>query len=460
MLFSSYTFVFGFLPVVLALWLLLARAPLAARTGWLLVASLFFYGWFEPRYLLLMGLSILGNHLIAGAILAAGGSSTPPGRRWLALGIAGNLIALAYFKYAQFLLDTVNLTTGSSWSAGGILLPLAISFFTFQQIAYLVDVSRDGEGLYPLAPYALFVSFFPQLIAGPIVHHKELLPQLERGSPRPLRSDLAVGLSIFIVGLAKKSLIADSLAPGADSVFDTVAQGALPGTLDAWLGCLCYTFQIYFDFSGYSDMAIGLARMFGVQLPVNFNSPYKSRNIQEFWRRWHITLSRFLRDYLYIPLGGNQRGERRRLINLALTMLLGGLWHGAGWNFVIWGGLHGLYLVIQRSLSRSAWVQAIPPIGAWLLTLASVGIAWVFFRATTFAAAVQMFGALSGLLRPGWSSALVGPWTIAWLIVAMSVAFFLPNTQQIFHRWEPALGHDDLLPVLSGRCHCSAHPGT
>ncbi|MEB3219528.1 MAG: MBOAT family protein [Nostocales cyanobacterium 94392] len=324
----------------------------------------------------------------------------------LVLGIAVNLGLIGYFKYTNFFLNNLNAILNTNFSLYEIILPLGISFYTFQQIAYLVDSYRGETKEYNLLHYTLFVSFFPQLIAGPIVHHKEIIPQFTNKYLNRLSSkNLAVGLSFFLLGLFKKVLLADSLVAGiANQTFDAAAAGSGLSFLDAWLGALAYTFQLYFDFSGYSDMAIGAARMFGIQLPINFNSPYKAVSISDFWRRWHITLSNFLRDYLYIPLGGSRKGELRRNINLIITMLLGGLWHGAGWTFVVWGGLHGVYLVLNhkwRCLRKSLghdlqktswWSQFL----GFMMTFFAVVVAWVFFRAENMSASFTMLEAMTG----------------------------------------------------------------
>jgi D-alanyl-lipoteichoic acid acyltransferase DltB (MBOAT superfamily) len=340
-----------------------------------------------------------------------------------------------------------------------VILPLAISFYTFQQIAFLVDAYRGETGRPRLRDYALFVSFFPQLIAGPIVMHRELLPQLRRPDLGPTAARLAPGLTLFLVGLGKKVLVADALAPVADPVFAAAAAGEALAASDAWGAALAYTFQLYFDFSGYSDMAIGLAWMFGIRLPFNFDSPYKATSVVDFWRRWHVTLSRFLRLYLYVPLGGNRRGPARRHLNLMLTMLLGGLWHGAGWNFVLWGGLHGVYLVINhgwRAL-RARRSGAGPAPGnaavgralARALTFAAVVVAWVFFRAETTPAALGMLGAMAGL-GAGAAPATLAPVTWAALAALLVGAWALPNSQQWLGLapedgrprlvWRPSLG--------------------
>jgi D-alanyl-lipoteichoic acid acyltransferase DltB (MBOAT superfamily) len=363
---------------------------------------------------------------------------------------------------------------GASFTLENIILPLAISFFTFQQITYLVDTSRGLASKYGFLHYALFVTFFPQLIAGPIVHHSEMMPQFMRTDLCILRyRNLAIGITIFGLGLFKKVIIADNVAVFGSPVFDAANAGATLTFFEAWGGALAYTFQLYFDFSGYSDMAIGLARMFGIRLPLNFNSPYKAENIVEFWRRWHMTLSRFLRDYLYIPLGGNRKGATRRYINLMTTMLLGGLWHGAGWTFVAWGGLHGIYLVTNHAwhrIKRAVFNQrSFGVAGFWaarLLTFLAVIIGWVFFRAESFDGATRILtgmGGFNGFLVPfGYKEAL-GPvgdalaswgWRfegggglfrgstqVIWLTVLLWAIWALPNTQEIMARYRPAYEH-------------------
>src|SRR6195952_4224997 len=377
MLFSSYAFLFQFLPVV-ALAFAMARR-VSPRCGiWALAfASLIFYGAWKPVYLLLL-LASVGSNFALGLWM-----EDPLRRRAIGtIGVALNLALLCYFKYTNFILDSLNALTGAPLPFLDIILPLGISFFTFQQIAYLVDVMRGAKVERDIVSYTLFVSFFPHLIAGPLVHHAEMIPQFKRGRSGRSAVLAARGLALFAAGVFKKVVIADNLAQFVTPVFAHLDAGGGVTTEWAWLSTLAYTLQIYFDFSGYSDMAVGLALLFGIRLPVNFRSPYKATSIIEFWRRWHITLSRFLRDYLYIPLGGNRLGEIRRYLNLLVTMLLGGLWHGAGWNFLIWGGLHGLYLCINhvwqawrvgRSSESSPFVKAI----SWAITFAAVVLAWV-----------------------------------------------------------------------------------
>ncbi len=397
MKFNSYEFLLVFLPVVLAVFFMLGRiGQRRAAMTWLAVASLSFYAYWNPAYLGLILVSIAFNFTIGGSI--ARRAAQDRGRTLMLLGVGANLALLGYFKYANFFADSVNAVAGTSWQFEKLLLPLAISFFTFQQIAYLVDAWKNAQRDDSFLHYCLFVTFFPQLIAGPIVHHKEMMPQFDdvrRFIPRA--DNFAIGLSIFLIGLAKKVLIADALALYANPVFRAADAGLDVSMIEAWGGVLAYTFQLYFDFSGYSDMAIGLARLFGIHLPLNFLSPYQSTSIIDFWRRWNMTLSRFLRDYLYIPLGGNRRGTMRRSVNVMVTMLLGGLWHGAGWNFVVWGGLHGVYILINqgwRWLFPNAGGGCISSVIAWAVTFAGVTVAWVFFRANTFMGAWSLLGAM------------------------------------------------------------------
>jgi D-alanyl-lipoteichoic acid acyltransferase DltB (MBOAT superfamily) len=314
-----------------------------------------------------------------------------------------------------------------------------------------VDVARGQAAHYDPLRYTLFVTFFPQLIAGPIVRHQETIPQLGLARDRKLvGEDLAVGVSILLVGLFKKVVLADTLAHWVTPVFDGAALGASPGAAEAWGAALSYTFQLYFDFSGYCDMAIGSARMFGVKLPANFESPYRATNIIDFWRRWHMTLSRFLRDYLYIPLGGSRRGVARRYVNLMITMLLGGLWHGAGWTFVLWGGLHGLLLVVNHGwrawtgFSPSDRPRAPAAVASWCVTFAGVVFAWVLFRAETLPAALRIYEGMLGVHGPGGESpSWGGAEQLAWLAAALSIVLFLPTSQRWMAEWRPILRHGD-----------------
>ena len=398
MLFNSPEFVLGFLPIALAGFFLSGRfGGQRWALRWLVAASLFFYGWWNARFVLLLAGSIAANYGFGQRILRlAQASHQPAARRWLIAGVCCNLALLGWFKYANFVLHNVAGAVGLHAPELDIFLPLAVSFFTFQQIMFLVESYRQQRpDAGPLA-YAGFVAFFPHLIAGPIVRPREVIPQLlDRGMIVPRSDNLAEGLVIFLLGLAKKVVLADTFATFANVGFDAAAQGASLNLVEAWYAAAAYALQIYFDFSGYSDMAIGLARMLNVRFPLNFTSPYKATNIRDFWRCWHITLTQFLRDHVYIPLGGNRDGEVRRNINLIITMLLGGLWHGAAWSFVMWGGLHALYLVIHGQFRRLA--LPLPSPLAHALTLIAVIVAWVPFRASSLDAALGMLRGMAGL---------------------------------------------------------------
>ena len=390
MLFHSTEFVLGFLPLCLTGFFLLGRfGSDRMAMGWVIAVSLVFYGWWNPAYLPLLGASVLINFGLAYCIRR---SASP--RAWMAAGVALNLCLLGWFKYADFLLHTVL----PQAPALEVTLPLAISFFTFQQIMFLVDTCRAAEnpGGARLMAYGAFVTFFPHLIAGPIVRPSEIIPQFTaRGFARPRWDNLTEGLTIFLLGLGKKLVLADLFGSFADVGFGAAARGAPVTFFEAWYATLSYALQIYFDFSGYSDMAIGLARMLNIRFPMNFDSPYKSASITDFWRRWHITLGAFLRDYLYIPLGGNRSGQGRRAANVMVTMLLAGLWHGASWNFVLWGGLHGAALVTHAQYRRR--FPPLPLVLAQALTLVSVVVAWVPFRAGGFSDALVMLKGMAGL---------------------------------------------------------------
>ncbi|MGY4237928.1 alginate O-acetyltransferase complex protein AlgI [Bradyrhizobium sp. USDA 4449] len=429
MLFNSYSFIFLFLPVVWLGYFALGRSRNLAPVVWLALGSLAFYaigGW---QFVPLLLASIAFNYTVGYLLIAI---KLRPAQRFavLTVGVAGDLLVLGVFKYAGFFAANLNVLF-SAHVVVDVVLPVGISFYTFTQIAFLVDAYGGQVARYALPHYALFVTYFPHLIAGPILHHKDMIPQFERAETK--RADLHLilcGLIIFAIGLFKKTCLADGIQP-------LVAQAFAPGAptfAQAWIGVLAYTFQLYFDFSGYSDMAIGLSLMFGIFLPLNFNSPYKATSIIDFWRRWHMTLSRFLRDYLYVPLGGNRHGRVLRYVNLLITMLLGGLWHGAAWTFVVWGALHGVYLCINHAWSNFG--PKAPPRLALLadgasliLTFLAVVIAWVFFRAPDLATALHV---LSKMADTG---------TIAFSRIEMAhalfvaiyavLALFAPNTQQI-----------------------------
>jgi D-alanyl-lipoteichoic acid acyltransferase DltB (MBOAT superfamily) len=367
--------------------------------GFLVFASLFFYSWWNVIYLPLILSSMLFNYVLGNSLNGKNEKVKINKKTLLSFGIVANLGLLGYFKYADFFISNVNYFSGSNVELLHLALPLAISFFTFQQIAYLVDSYRKYTDVYDFLNYALFVTFFPQLIAGPIVHHKEMMPQFaSKWNLVKNYKNIAIGLFIFSIGLFKKVVIADTFAIWATNGFD---KSVTLNLIEAWATSLSYTFQLYFDFSGYTDMAIGAALLFNIKLPINFNSPYKAKDIQDFWRRWHITLSRFLRDYIYIPLGGNRKGSFKTYNNLMITSILGGFWHGAGWTFIFWGFLHGAALAIHRLWKNLGFKMN--SILAWFVTFNFVNIAWVFFRAKEWEDAIKvlkgMFG-FSGFMLP------------------------------------------------------------
>ena len=393
MLFNSYEFIFAFLPITFFIYFYLNHKRLTvASKGFLVFSSLFFYSWWNILYLPIILASMLFNYIIGNSLNDTENKRVNQ-KSLLIFGIISNISLLGYFKYTDFFIKNFNLATSSDIELLNLALPLAISFFTFQQVSYLVDSYRQETKEYNFLNYALFVTFFPQLIAGPIVHHKEMMPQFEnkRNMLKNYRN-IALGLFIFSIGLFKKVVIADIFAIWATDGFDTAIT---LNFFEAWATSLSYTFQLYFDFSGYTDMAIGLALLFNIKLPINFNSPYKATDIQDFWRRWHITLSRFLKDYIYIPLGGNREGEFRTYSNLMATFIIGGIWHGAGWTFVFWGFLHGFALVIHRAwntLGFKLWSWF-----AWLITFNFINISWVFFRAKEWDDAIKVLSSMFNL---------------------------------------------------------------
>jgi D-alanyl-lipoteichoic acid acyltransferase DltB (MBOAT superfamily) len=387
MIFSSPEFIFAFLPIVFFGYFLLNKFRLLYfGKVWLVAASLYFYSYWSLAYLPLMLGSIMFNYGL-GVQLAKGAKRK---KIMLTVGIVANLLVLGYYKYMNFFLDNFNYITGEHYHIAGIILPIGISFYTFTQIAFLVDSYKGYAKEYDIVNYALFVTFFPHLIAGPILHHKEMMSQFKSLWTVPVRyRNIMMGLMIFGIGLFKKTMIADTFAIWADAGY---APGYHHDFYSAWVTSLSYTFQLYFDFSGYCDMAIGAALLFNIWLPLNFNSPYKALNIQDFWRRWHITLGRYLRDYLYIPLGGNRCSVPRTYFNLFITFVIGGLWHGASWMFVIWGVMHGIALVVHRIWS-SAGFRMYRPL-AWFVTFFYVHIAWVFFRSHSMTDAMTILVAM------------------------------------------------------------------
>lgn len=385
MLFNSLGYIFLFLPIIFVLYFALLRIrKLAIAQLILIFGSLFFYGFWNPNYLILIFFSIGFNYTLGQVLNGKASFDLLSRKQLLVAGVIVNVLILGGFKYLDFLIDNVNWLFGSEVGLLKLVLPLAISFFTFQQIAYLVDSYKGKTSDYSLSNYILFVTFFPQLIAGPIVHHSEMMPQFEnKKNHKIISSNIAKGLFIFILGLFKKVVVADTFAQWADSGFNATDVLSF---YDAWGTSLSYTFQLYYDFSGYTDMAIGAALLFNIVLPINFNSPYKALNIQDFWRRWHMTLSRFLKDYIYIPLGGSKVAKIITYRNLMITFIIGGVWHGAGWTFILWGAMHGLALVIH-----SLWKQTnikMHSVLAWLMTFLFVNFAWVFFKASSFDSAM------------------------------------------------------------------------
>jgi D-alanyl-lipoteichoic acid acyltransferase DltB (MBOAT superfamily) len=442
MLFNSYSFIFLYFPTVMAgmFWLGGYSHRLAAL--WLGLASVAFYAIWNLPFVVLLLASIIFNYGAAYWIVCAshlnGAGSSKRTRNILVIAIAANLGLLGYFKYTNFFLSTSNQIFGTNIPLLEIILPLGISFFTFTQIAFLVDAYRGIARETSFIHYLLFVTYFPHLIAGPILHHKQMMPQFADPPTYRINSKhVATGLTIFVLGLSKKVLIADNLAGYATPIFNAAHEGQILTLLEAWIGALAYTLQLYFDFSGYSDMAIGLSLMLNVRLPLNFNSPYKATNIIEFWRRWHMTLSAFLRDYLYFSLGGNRKGTARRYANLIATMLLGGLWHGANWTFVAWGGLHGLYLVINHAWraikKRFGWHDSgrFTQIASGLLTFTAVVIAWVFFRADTFAAANSMLSSMFGLHELIPEKWVPSREALKIIVPSLILVWLFPNTQQL-----------------------------
>lgn len=395
MLFNSNSFILLFLPVfILGYWIATRLEHRTPEKAWIVFGSLFFYSWWNPKYLPLIVGSILINYFICNLILKFNHVFLiNKSRMLLSLGIALNLAVLGYYRYTDFLIDYTNQIFNSDMPFLEVILPLAISFFTFQQIAYLIESYKGNIPRQSLLTYASFVTFFPQLIAGPIVYHSELIPNLtNKRNQFPDFDYLSRGLIVFAMGLAMKVVVADTLSLFADYGFSNIQQLSIQA---AWLATTSFSLQIYFDFAGYSTMAIGLALLVGIKLPVNFDRPYLSTDIQEFWRRWHITLGRFFRDYLYIPLGGNRFGIGRTSMNIMIVFILGGLWHGAALNFVVWGLLIGIGIAVQ-GLIRNIGVKINRWI-AWVTTLLFMNIVWVFFRATTLPKGVEMLKTMFGL---------------------------------------------------------------
>jgi alginate O-acetyltransferase complex protein AlgI len=495
MLFNSTEFLFVFLPVTLAGFYLLGPVSRNSAIRWLILASLVFYAWWRPVNVAIIAPSIVVNYIIARILLRLneGEGSPNASKAVLLLGISFNVIFLGVFKYTDFVLGTVNDVFGANNVLRHIILPLGISFITFQKIAFLVDVQAGKVKSFTFQDYCTFVLFFPQLIAGPIVHYREMMPQFHSVPCRFDRENFSVGLTLLSFGLFKKIILADKIAVLVTPLYQQSATDGGTSFLMAWMAAIGFTLQLYFDFSGYTDMALGLARFFGIRLPPNFNSPLRASSIIDFWLRWHMTLTRFLTAYIYNPLqlwltrrrlAKGQRGlggpntELGAFITLLmfptiLTMFISGLWHGAGYGFVVWGLLHGLYLAINHGWrvvaarvwpDRKSYVRVMKPVG-WVLTFVAVTASMVFFRATTITSAVDIVKGLMGLNglavpealldRPGAvGAALRGMGAIAaqswtardftqlaiWISALMFVALACPNTLEILSRYEPALG--------------------
>ncbi len=443
MLFNSFEFILVFLPIVFSGYFLLTRFnQYTAAKLWLLIASFIFYSWFNVSYVVLLASSIAFNFVVAKLIVRAATVSVR--KLWLSIGIVINVGLLGYYKYADFFISNINAVSGSDFNLLHIILPVGISFFTFQQIAYLVDTYKNESDNYDLLNYSVFVSFFPQILSGPISHHKEMIAQFKDTALSKLNTDnIARGIFIFNMGLAKKIVIADTFGKVANNGY---ANSELLGLLDSWITSFSYSVQLYFDFSGYTDMAIGVALLFNIRLPENFWSPHKSVSIQEFYRRWHITLSRFMRNYIYIPLGGNRRGEVGTYFNLCVTFVIGGLWHGASWTFVFWGALNGIGLVVHR-LYRNLKINT-PDVIAIAITFVFVMIARVFFRASDWSMAMDVLKGMAGLQEGASSFKLLTSYYDAPFWLAGIVLLFGLNSTQIGERFTPSVKYLMLLVFM------------
>jgi alginate O-acetyltransferase complex protein AlgI len=434
--FASFIFLFWFLPLALPLYF---AAPTRLRNVALIVCSFGFYGWWRPQYVGLMLLSVLVDYVAARMMGSRGehdreGAPTNRRKRWLMVSVVANLGLLAWFKYANLFADSWNEVTPWPIEWEAVVLPIGISFFTFQSMSYTIDVYRgDVKPARSLLDLLCFVSMFPQLVAGPIIRYRDIEGSLAR---RVIDLRMASdGVLLFAMGFAKKVLIADSVGLLVDHVY----AGQAPGLVAAWFAAFAYAFQIYFDFSGYSDMAIGLGLLLGFRFPENFRSPYRAHSIVEFWRRWHISLSSWLRDYLYVPLGGNRCSVRRTQFNLFATMMLGGLWHGAAWTFLLWGAWHGLFLALERRIGRATPYQFLPHAGQVLLTFMLWTVSMVIFRSKSMSELGNMFGGMIGLrgVGPIPDLGLQQPIVLGGFLLAIVIAFFLPRSQQLLQRCHP-----------------------
>jgi alginate O-acetyltransferase complex protein AlgI len=452
MLFNSLEFIYLFLPVVLTLHFLAARLSESLAVAVTIVSSLVFYAWWKPPFVILPVISIVANYWLARRILLA---DVKTARRVMLMGVFANLLVLGYFKYFDFLRSIVEQRNPVTPD-----VPLALSFTTFVQVAFLVELARDRTQI-PFPRYAMFVSFFPHLIAGPIVRWTELGPQMaDRLRYRVDWNNVALGLSVFCIGLGKKVMYADKLAPHVAGVFDAAATGAPIAAAAAWGASVAYSVQLYFDFSGYSDMAIGLGLLFNFRLPINFAAPFRATSIIDLWRRWHISLSRFLRDFVYVPMGGSECGWVRRSFNLIATMVLGGLWHGANWTFIAWGAFHGVLLVINhlwRMLRGPRQSNVITQMFGWLLTFGAFVVGMTMFRSPDIQTAGRLLEAMAGFghaptgapILVGWdfwgidrgyvSESFVRTWLGSyWTVVGtlltaatLAIALFVPDTMEV-----------------------------
>ncbi len=442
MLFNSIEFLFIFLPITFIVYFYLNKMKLIKpASAWLVIASLIFYSYWKIDYLPLILISMVFNYSI-GSVLSSNDNLKINKKLLMIFAVGANVALLGYYKYFDFLIQNINMIFQQDFNYMHIVLPLAISFFTFQQIAYIVDSYEGKTKEYDFLTYALFVTFFPQLIAGPIVHHQEMMPQFASLRNRIINhKNISIGLFLLAIGLFKKVMIADFLSPFVKPAFDEIQ---ILTCFEAWCASIAYTLQLYFDFSGYCDMAMGIGYLFNIKLPQNFNSPYKSESIQEFWRRWHITLSRFLRDYIYIPLGGNRLGDFKTYRNLFVTFLIGGIWHGANWTFVIWGALHGVAVCINRF-----WKKLNVKLPHWVcvaMLFMFADITWVYFRASSIHKANQIIASMFGF--NGFAPVVIDKLRLSFengslklslllLIPSLILIFFVKNSTEFAQKFKP-----------------------
>ena len=486
MLFNSYAFLLCFLPISLTTFYQIAKQKKQNLSKyWLILVSLIFYGWWQPSLLFFLAFSISINYGLSIFIIKQNVLNIKS-NFWLTIGVFFNLFLLGYFKYFNFFVESFNYSLNTNFSFTNIIVPLGISFITFEQISYLVDASKGKNSNHNFLNYCLFITFFPKLVSGPIIRYKELIPQFTDKSNLLFDSEnISVGITIFTVGMFKKLVFADRLAPYTLMIYSAAGDGVHLTFAEAWIGVLALYLQLYFDFSGYSDMAIGVARMFGIKLPLNFDSPYKASNINQFWTRWHMSLTRFFRDYLYFPLSKKLKTfsltlQQQTVVNIMITMTLTGIWHGSGWNFLIWGALHGLYLScyqIWRNWRKNKgwdskndrwWYRLI----AWGLTFFAWTFALVLAKTKTLAAAVVVWRGMLGLngisippflqdrlsflkslgiqfdgLMPNFSTQ--ASTVLPLIFILMVVVWFTPNTQQWMGQYSPALDYFSLKKALN-----------